>query len=100
MQAFTDEVGVTGRYAVMARDNHSFAKLNKIGLDQDGNPDPADLHLAWAAGARAFQLAPRDAVPSLAARRGSGDWDETDSAGTALTTNADPCYWITTGRPR
>ena len=59
VQAFTDEAGVTGRYAVMARDNHSFAKFNKIGLDQDGNPDPADLHLAWAAGARAFQLAPR-----------------------------------------
>jgi hypothetical protein len=59
VQAFTDEAGVTERYAVMARDNHSFAKFNKIGLDQDGNPDPADLHLAWAAGARAFQLAPR-----------------------------------------
>ena len=40
----------------MARDNHSFAKFNKIGLDQDGNPDPDDLQLAWAAGARAFQL--------------------------------------------
>ena len=59
VQAFTDEVGVTERYAVMARDNHSLARFNKIGLDQDGNPDPADLHLAWAAGARAFQLAPR-----------------------------------------
>jgi hypothetical protein len=34
----------------MARDNHSFAKFKKIGLDQDGTPDPADLHLAWAAG--------------------------------------------------
>ena len=59
VQAFTDEAGVTERYAVMARDNHRFAKFNKIGLDRDGNPDPADLHLAWAAGARAFQLAPR-----------------------------------------
>ena len=59
VQAFTDEAGVTERYAVMARDNHGFARFNQIGLDQDGNPDPADLHLAWAAGARAFQLAPR-----------------------------------------
>ena len=59
VRAFTDEVGVTERYAVMARDNHSFARFNKIGLDQDGNPDPADLHLAWAAGAGAFQLAQR-----------------------------------------
>jgi hypothetical protein len=56
---FTDEAGVTEHYAVMARDNHAFANFNKIGLDQDGNPDPADLHLAWAAGARAFRLSPR-----------------------------------------
>ena len=36
----------------MARDNHDFAKFNKIGFNQAGNPNPADLHLAWAAGAR------------------------------------------------
>lgn len=59
VRVYTDEAGVTELYAIMARDNHSFAKFNKIGLDQDGSPDPADLHLAWAAGARAFQLAPR-----------------------------------------
>jgi hypothetical protein len=34
-------------------------KFNSIGLDSDGNPVPADLHLAWAAGARAFRLTPR-----------------------------------------
>ena len=56
VRVFTDEVGVTELYAVMARDNHSFAKFNKIGLDRDGNPDPDDLRLAWAGGARAFQL--------------------------------------------
>ena len=56
VRVFTDEVGVTELYAVMARDNHGFAKFNKIGLDRDGNPDPDDLRLAWAAGARAFQL--------------------------------------------
>jgi deazaflavin-dependent oxidoreductase (nitroreductase family) len=59
IRVFTDEAGVTEHYAVMARDNHNFAKFNKIGLDQDGNPDPADLRLAWAAGARAFRLTPR-----------------------------------------
>jgi len=59
VQVFTDEAGVTENYAVMARDNRNFAKFNKIGLDQDGNPNPADLQLAWAAGARAFRLAPR-----------------------------------------
>jgi hypothetical protein len=58
VQVFTDEAGVTERYAAMARDNRNFAKFNKISLDQDGNPDPADLRLAWAAGARAFLLTP------------------------------------------
>jgi hypothetical protein len=55
----TDEPGVAAHYAVMARDNHNFAKFNKIGLDKAGNPSAADLHLAWAAGARAFRLTPR-----------------------------------------
>lgn len=59
VRVLTDEAGVTGYYAVMARDNRNFAKFNKIGLDQAGNPDPADLRLAWAAGARAFRLTPR-----------------------------------------
>ena len=56
VRVYTDKAGVTELYAIMARDNHSFARFNKIGLDQDGNPDPDDLQLAWAAGARAFQL--------------------------------------------
>jgi deazaflavin-dependent oxidoreductase (nitroreductase family) len=59
VRVFTDEAGVTEYYAVMARANHAFANFNKIGLDQDGNPNPDDLHLAWAAGARAIQLTPR-----------------------------------------
>lgn len=59
VQAFSDEPHVTDSYARMARDNHAFAKFNSIGLDADGNPDPQDLHLAWAAGARAFRLTPR-----------------------------------------
>ncbi len=56
---YADEAGVTEHYAVMARDNRNFAKFNKIGLDQSGNPNPADLRLAWAAGARAILLTPR-----------------------------------------
>jgi len=43
----------------MAPDNHQFAAFNRIGLDQRGNPRPGDLHLAWAAGARAALLTPR-----------------------------------------
>jgi len=56
VEAFTDEAGVVELYAVMARDNHQFAKFNKIGLDEVGNPSQVDLRLAWAGGARAFQL--------------------------------------------
>jgi hypothetical protein len=53
---WTDEPGVVAAYARMAGDNHNFAKFNKIGFDAAGNPDPNDLHLAWADGARAARL--------------------------------------------
>lgn len=53
---FTDESDVVSAYAQMAHGNHQFAKFNKIGLDAAGNPDPADLRLAWLAGARALRL--------------------------------------------
>jgi deazaflavin-dependent oxidoreductase (nitroreductase family) len=59
VQVLADEQDVVDAYAVMARDNHNFAKFNKIGFDAGGNPVPADLHLAWAAGARVFRLTPR-----------------------------------------
>jgi hypothetical protein len=59
VEVITDEDGVTQNYAVMARDNHQFAGFNQIGLDQDDNPNPNDLHLAWAAGARVFRVTPR-----------------------------------------
>ena len=51
-----DEAGVVERYAVIAGDNHQFAKFNKIEIDPAGRPDPADLHRAWAAGARVIEL--------------------------------------------
>jgi hypothetical protein len=59
VEVFTDEAKVVEAYAVMCRDNRNFAKFNNIGFDAAGNPDPADLRLAWAAGARAFRLTPR-----------------------------------------
>jgi hypothetical protein len=59
VQVVADETGVVEHFALMARDNHQFAKFNKIGLDQRGNPRPGDLHLAWAAGARVALLTPR-----------------------------------------
>jgi len=59
VEVVTDEAGVVELYGVIARDNHNFAKFNKIGLSKDGEPDPEDLHQAWAAGARVLKLSPR-----------------------------------------
>jgi deazaflavin-dependent oxidoreductase (nitroreductase family) len=59
VRVLAEEQDVVDAYAVMARGNHAFARFNNIGFDSDGNPVPADLHLAWAAGARAFRLTPR-----------------------------------------
>jgi deazaflavin-dependent oxidoreductase (nitroreductase family) len=56
VRVLTDEAAVVEDYAVMARANRNFASFNKIGFDRHGNPDPTDLHLAWAAGARVFRL--------------------------------------------
>lgn len=59
VEVLTREPDVVEHFAVMARDNHQFARFNKIGLDEAGNPDATDLRLAWAAGARGVRLTPR-----------------------------------------
>jgi deazaflavin-dependent oxidoreductase (nitroreductase family) len=59
VQVLTDETDVVENFAMMVRDNHQFAKFNKIGLDERGEPRPDDLHLVWAAGARVVRLTPR-----------------------------------------
>jgi hypothetical protein len=59
VEVLADELAVTDAYGIMCGDNHTFARFNKIGLDSSGQPDQTDLHLAWAAGARAFRLTPR-----------------------------------------
>jgi deazaflavin-dependent oxidoreductase (nitroreductase family) len=59
VQVLTDEAGVVEYYTLMARENHQFAKFNKIRIDERGEPHPEDLHLAWAAGARVALLTPR-----------------------------------------
>jgi hypothetical protein len=56
---YTAEDDVVRVYELMTRDNKVFANFNKVGYDADGNPRPADLHRAWADGARAFRLTPR-----------------------------------------
>ena len=55
----TDEAGVVADFTVIARDNHQFAGFNHITLDAFGEPDPADVHRRWVAGARALRLRPR-----------------------------------------
>jgi hypothetical protein len=59
VQVLTEEAVVVDYLALMAADNHQFAKFNRIGLDRRGNPVSEDLHLAWAAGARVAILTPR-----------------------------------------
>lgn len=56
VEVFRDEPGVVALYDVVCRDNHNFARFNKVGLDSAGNPDPEDLRRAWEGGARAFKL--------------------------------------------
>lgn len=56
---YSGEADVVSAYRTICRNNRQFAKFNKIGFDASGNPEPEDLHLAWAAGARAFRLTPR-----------------------------------------
>jgi deazaflavin-dependent oxidoreductase (nitroreductase family) len=59
VRVLTDESGVVEHLAMMARDNHQFAKFNRIALDPRGEPLPEDLHVAWVAGARVAELTPR-----------------------------------------
>ena len=59
VQVLTDEPAVIEHLALMANDNHQFAKFNNIGFDQYGQPRLEDLHLTWAAGARVALLTPR-----------------------------------------
>jgi deazaflavin-dependent oxidoreductase (nitroreductase family) len=59
VQVLEDEAGVVDHLSIMARENHQFARFNRIGLDPAGQPVLEDLHLAWAAGARVAVLSPR-----------------------------------------
>lgn len=56
VEVHTDEAGFVALYAVMAGANRNFASFNQIGRDTEGRPDPGDLQLAWATGARAVRL--------------------------------------------
>lgn len=53
------ESEVIAAYAHMARINPTFARFNKIGIDEGGQPNRRDLELAWASGARVIRVTPR-----------------------------------------
>jgi deazaflavin-dependent oxidoreductase (nitroreductase family) len=59
VEVIADEAGVLKHYGLLARDNHQFAKFNKIGFDPEGNPSVAELRHLWSIGARAVRLTPR-----------------------------------------
>lgn len=56
VEVVKDETDVVRLYDVLCRDNHNFARFNKVSLDKAGNPDPADLRRSWEGGARVFKL--------------------------------------------
>jgi deazaflavin-dependent oxidoreductase (nitroreductase family) len=59
VRVFTSEADVTALYAVMCKDNSTFAKFAEVGFDAEGNPNQDELRRVWAAGARAIRLTPR-----------------------------------------
>jgi deazaflavin-dependent oxidoreductase (nitroreductase family) len=59
VRVFTSEADVTALYAVMCKDNGTFAKFAMVSFDADGNPNQDELRRVWAAGARAIRLTPR-----------------------------------------
>lgn len=56
VRVLSDKVSVMEHYAIIARRNPGFARLNHIGLDRNRQPSTDDLQAAWAAGARVFLL--------------------------------------------
>jgi deazaflavin-dependent oxidoreductase (nitroreductase family) len=59
VRTLTAEPDVVAAYAQMAAANPAFARFNRVHVDQDGNADDRDLHLAWLGGARVIRLTPR-----------------------------------------
>jgi deazaflavin-dependent oxidoreductase (nitroreductase family) len=59
VEVIKDEAGVVADLARMSSDNKQFAKFNKIGFDEAGQPNADDLHAAWATGAHVVRLTPR-----------------------------------------
>ena len=59
LEVVTDEAGVVAAYALMAATNPAFARFNRIHVDPAGNARSADLHAAWAGGAKLIKLAVR-----------------------------------------
>ena len=59
VQTLTAERDVVTAYAHMAAANPAFARFSRVHVDQGGNVNYRDLHLAWVGGARVIKLTPR-----------------------------------------
>ena len=59
VEVLTSREDVVAAYAVMCRENGTFASLNDVRRDDDGTPAPDDLVAAWEPGSRAYRLIPR-----------------------------------------
>jgi deazaflavin-dependent oxidoreductase (nitroreductase family) len=59
VRTLTSEPDVVTAYAQLAVANPAFARFSGVHVDQDGNADRRDLHLAWVGGARVIRLTPR-----------------------------------------
>jgi deazaflavin-dependent oxidoreductase (nitroreductase family) len=59
VQTLTAEPDIVTAYAHMAAANPAFARFSRVHVDQDGNANYRDLHLAWVGGARVIKLTPR-----------------------------------------
>jgi len=59
VEVLTSQPDVVAAYAVMCRENRTFASLNDVRRGEDGTPVAEDLDQAWARGSRAYRLVPR-----------------------------------------
>jgi hypothetical protein len=59
VEVLTAQADVVAAYAVMCRENRTFASLNDVRRADDGTPVAEDLVAAWARGSRAYRLTPR-----------------------------------------
>ena len=71
VQTLTAEPDVVAAYADMAAVNPAFARFNGVSVDQDGNADQRDLHVAWVGAAHGSSSSRLDDPAAVASGRAS-----------------------------